>query len=324
MQTQNFDTIETIVVGELLNILDDILGDYRNHYPVKGQISYDCPVCSANKGISHDGKGNLEVNYRKGVYKCWACGDEEGTKGSIGKLIRKYGTKEHYSRFIGLDLDFDYRFVAAQDEQREIFIPNEAILLTTNEGKKRGRIGYDYLISRGITDEMVDQYTLFFIPDGKYHNRILIPSYNYFDELEYFVTRSIIPKSKLKYLNPNINKESIIFNESMINWNEPITLLEGVFDHMVVPNSIPLLGKNLYELLFNKIYSKAKNNIYIALDGDAYSQAKSIYRKLDTGRLKGKIYIIPIPKDTDISEINQNYGIDGLRKIFKKAKRLID
>ena len=41
-----------------------------------------------------DGKGNLEVNYVKGVYKCWACSETHETHGSINKLFWKWGTKK--------------------------------------------------------------------------------------------------------------------------------------------------------------------------------------------------------------------------------------
>ncbi len=58
----------------IVEILEDILGDYYLHNDAKGQISFDCPVCSHEiKGLDEgDGKGNLEVNYKLGVYKCWS------------------------------------------------------------------------------------------------------------------------------------------------------------------------------------------------------------------------------------------------------------
>ena len=50
----------------IVELLTDILGNPKNHYYNKGQISFDCPVCSDMKGLdSGDGKGNLEVNYMK-------------------------------------------------------------------------------------------------------------------------------------------------------------------------------------------------------------------------------------------------------------------
>lgn len=306
---------------ELLHLLDEILGDRRKHYAIKKQVSYDCPICSGEKGIEHDYKGNFEVNYGKGVYKCWACGETHNTKGSISRLIKKFGDNHQYTRFKALNIAFDYTNIVENLEIKIMELPEDCVPLSTDDGKKRGQLGYEYLKSRGITDDIIDTYNLFYVYGGKYKNRILIPSFNIFDELEFFVTRSIF-KNKLKYLNPSANKLAIIFNESLIDWTSPITLVEGPFDHLVVPNSIPLLGKKFYEVLFKKIYKNAESKIFVALDGDAYEDAVNIYRTLDVGKLKGRIYIVPIPKPTDISEIFQKEGLEGLKGVFRKAYRL--
>ena len=49
-------------------------------------------------------------------------------------------------------------------------------------------------------------------------------------------------KGKASY-NPEAQKEIIIFNEHLIDWNEPIYIVEGAFDSIFIPNSIPMLGK---------------------------------------------------------------------------------
>ena len=42
----------------LVELLTDVLGKPHHHYGSKGQISFDCPVCSDEKGLDHgDGKG---------------------------------------------------------------------------------------------------------------------------------------------------------------------------------------------------------------------------------------------------------------------------
>ena len=78
----------------LVDLLRDVLGHEKQHYDSKKQISFDCPVCAAEKGVEGDGKGNLEINYFRGVYKCWACAETHGTQGVLGKLFDKFGTKK--------------------------------------------------------------------------------------------------------------------------------------------------------------------------------------------------------------------------------------
>ena len=78
----------------IVELLIDVLGHEKQHYESKGQISFDCPVCAQEKGLESDGKGNLEINYIRGVYKCWACSETNGTQGPLGKLLDHFGTKQ--------------------------------------------------------------------------------------------------------------------------------------------------------------------------------------------------------------------------------------
>ncbi len=73
----------------IVELLEDLLGDHGLHYPNKGQISFNCPVCDEGRN-----KHNLEINYINNVYKCWSCGDVENTHGSLGKLFDKYGNRK--------------------------------------------------------------------------------------------------------------------------------------------------------------------------------------------------------------------------------------
>ena len=98
-------------------------------------------------------------------------------------------------------------------------------------------------------------------------------------------------------------KDKIIFNENLIDWEKDIFLVEGVFDGFFLPNSIPMLGKHMSELLFNSLYNKAKKNIIISLDGDAWDNATRLYEELNGGELYGKIKILKLPKDKDVCDL---------------------
>ena len=77
----------------VVDLLVNIFGNSHLHNEMRGQISFDCPVCSHDiKGLDKgDGKGNLEINYKYGVYKCWVCAETHNTYGSLFRLIKKYG-----------------------------------------------------------------------------------------------------------------------------------------------------------------------------------------------------------------------------------------
>jgi hypothetical protein len=57
------------------------------------------------------------------------------------------------------------------------------------------------------------------------------------------------------------------------------------------------------KLLFETIYEKALNNVIIALDGDAFDNAKRLFHELNGGRLFGKVKILKLPEDKDIADL---------------------
>jgi len=287
----------------VIDLLEGLLGEPRKHNDVTGQISFDCPVCSHDiKGLDEgDGKGNLEINYNQHVYKCWACAETHGTHGHLGRLIDQYGNKKD-KQFYTLVRPDD--FERKQKEYEVLRLPKEYQKFEDVNTKHPPRAqAYNYLKRRGITDEMIEKYDIGFALSGEYAGRIIVPSYDHEGFLNYFVSRSWDKYSKFKYKNPVAPKELLIFNESRINWDEDIYLVEGVFDGFFVPNSIPLLGKFLSDMLWETLYDKAKGRIIICLDGDAWEDAKKIYFKLSGGKLKGRIDIVRLPDDKDLGDL---------------------
>jgi hypothetical protein len=107
----------------------------------------------------------------------------------------------------------------------------------------------------------------------------------------------------MKYKNPSVPKEEIIFNESRVDWTKDIYLCEGVFDAFFLPNPIPMLGKFLPTNLFQKLYDNAEGNLHICLDGDAWTDALKLYHNLNGGKLYNRIKIIKLPKDKDVCDL---------------------
>jgi DNA primase len=286
----------------LLEILRSILGKEKNYYNLKHQITFDCPVCSYEiKELEQgDGKGNLEINTEKLIYKCWSCCDSHGTHGPVGKLIDLWGNKKQKKIF---DL------IKPKDDEviksiiQKIRLPDGYIKFKdSNPILIQHKEAYNYLKKRGVTDLIIDKFDIGYTVEGDFKNRIIIPSYDCNNNLNYFIARSWV-KTKMKYKNPTIPKDTIIFNESRIDFNKDIYLLEGAFDSIFVDNSIPLLGKHISPLLFEKLYNDAKKNIIIALDGDAFNNAQNLFHELNGGILFGRIKILKLPKDKDVADL---------------------
>ena len=121
-----------------------------------------------------------------------------------------------------------------------------------------------FLRKRGITKEDITRYNLGYCQEGKYNNRIIIPSYDSKGQLNYFVGRDFY-SSNFKYMNPpNVAKDVIGF-DLYVNWSLPIILVEGVFDAMSVKsNSIPLFGKTILPKLYKKIVEKKVKDISVS------------------------------------------------------------
>lgn len=290
----------------VLEILEDILGDYKFHNDYKGQISFDCPVCSYDiKGLDHgDGKGNLEINYIDEVYKCWSCAETHETHGSLFKLVKSYGTPKQLKQYKLLRPEHDGDH--PDRVYKQVKLPNEFIPFKgVSQGMKLTpfyKQALNYIRKRNITDEMIEKYNIGFCYSGIYENRIIIPSYDIEKKINYFIARSYLTKTKMKYKNPEAQKEIIIWNEYLINWDETIYIVEGAFDSIFLPNSIPMLGKFMTEKLFNLLYEKAKK-IVIVLDGDAWHDTEKLYHKLNCGKLFGKVFAVKLPIDKDIADL---------------------
>lgn len=304
----------------IVSILEDFLGSPRKHNETTGQVSFDCPACSEDKGMPEgDGKGNLEVNYYKDVFKCWVCKDTNDMYGTVSKLIKKYGNSKNLKEYKLFKPDTpEY---TEYKKTIDLSLPEGFKLLkncTSKDFKYNAAISYLY--KRGITDDIIDKFNIGYTIKGKFFNRIIIPSYDANGDLNYFIARWFDKKNnKVKYLNPDVEKQTIIFNESKINWDATIYLVEGVTDHIVIPNSTPLLGKVLSETLLEKLYDKACSYVVILLDNDALDDSINLYQKLNFGKLKNRIKICHPPNGYDPSLINEKWGKRGILKLLRRT-----
>jgi DNA primase len=292
--------------SEVVDILEDILGEHRLHNDYKGQISFDCPVCSHEiKGLDEgDGKGNLEVNYKRNVYKCWVCAETHDTYGSLYKLLKKYGNSKQLKKYLLLKPEDDgeqqkRNFVQVKLPKEFVAFKDASLGLKMTPQYKQA---FNYLNKRNITDLMIQMYNIGFCYTGHYEHRIIIPSYDSENILNYFIARSYLNNTKMKYKNPEVDKETLIWNEHLINWDEPVYIVEGAFDSIFLPNSIPMLGKFMTQNLFNKLYDNAKR-VVIVLDPDAWEDSFRLYHRLNCGKLMGKVRIVKLEGDSDIADL---------------------
>jgi len=298
----------------LKEILESFLGESKSGISDNGQIQFNCPACSDDNGLTDgDGKYNLEINMVRGKFRCWACEHTNDMSGKLSVLIKKYAgdslLSSYRAEIINIkkskeyELNFnDNQLIFEEDEDLCVNLPEKTYEFKF-DGNKRESYALKYLLDRGINEKIIKKYDIRFT-DGyckniSFRNRIIITSYDKYGSLNYFTGRDYSGRASRKYYNyENSNRKEIIFNEHLINWDGDIILVEGPTDHLVVPNSIPLLGKAINRdfYLFECIMKKSSQNIYIFLDDDASLDAINICNKLSSMELCGRLKIIPTGK----------------------------
>jgi hypothetical protein len=119
--------------------------------------------------------------------------------------------------------------------------------------------------------------------------------------------------SNYKYLLPPWSK-NIIGNELYLNWQEPITIVEGSWDAISIRNNaIPLFGKLMSNALKEAILENDVKRVNICLDNDAIKDSLKIVDYLTPFGIE--VYLIQM-NDKDPSVI----GFDVMNTTINSSK----
>ena len=290
----------------IINILDEVLGVGTS---LRGnEQAHHCPFC-------HHHKKKLQVNLETQQWHCWVC-DAKGRK--IQTLLKRLQVDSKKIKKVYEIYGDDYivSTTPTDEEKVELRLPSEfkSLLVEPKGLNPLYRKVVQYAKDRGITKEDIIRYNIGYCDGGIYTNRIIIPSYDRDNRLNYFIARSVFSEEKFKYKNPPVSKNVTMF-ENQINWQKPITLCEGVFDAMSIKrNAIPLLGKFIPKTLMDNIYKKGVKEIKILLDKDAQDQALYYVNYFMNNGIT-VTNILPTEKDAG------DMGFSEVNKILKQTKK---
>ena len=318
-------------LDNIKSIIDGVLGQPKRDYAGSGGwYEYNCPSCADEKGAADD-KYNLAVQIDDSHLwcHCWRC----GYSGKLSRLVRDYGSQADADAYrdemnaiksarmftLGGPENLDEDTTNAIDE---LYLPNGFKPISDEVQAKQAK---SYLEGRGVGKDVTDRHKIGYTGPycGRVSSRIVIPSYDMYDCLNYWVARDYSGNAKVKIVNPKVDKKSIVFNEGLVNWYEPITLVEGPFDHIVVPNSIPLLGKTIGQdyAVFNALKERSRSSINIMLDDDAWESAVRMYRLLNS-EFGDRVRMIRCPEGYDPSDMYRDFGRKGIIGLLRSAHRL--
>lgn len=313
--------MDNSVDAPIVSILTDFLGHPKSDHGF--QLEYNCPT---QKCIHDQNKFNLNYHTSKKVFKCWKC----KYKGYVHSLVKRFGGNKNYKKLLELlpkeNLEYTVQKKIIQNHNLiTCDLPDgyKPLLKNSSNPSWSQARAMDYAFNeRKLSFEDIDKYQVGYVDSGYYKNRLILVSKNRLGKINYFEARSFLKKVKPTYLKPSgdiVHKDQIIFNESEINWDLPVYLVEGVFDMLRIKNSIPMLGKMPSDLLIRQIL-KYKPQVVICLDADAIKDSLEIYQKMAS--LGVDVRIIDMFGKQDISKIYEDYGNEAIFHLLKTTKKL--
>jgi len=286
----------------LLSSVETVLG--KSHKRARHNYAFNCPFCNHRKP-------KLEVlmitdENGQNPWECWVCHTRGRTIKSLLRQLRV--PKEQAQPILSLIRKGEKVFYEVEEA---LTLPEEYQPLW--EASPQSVIANkikQYLYNRGLSDYEIKRYRIGYCTSGDYSGRIIVPSYDENNTLNFFTGRTY-EDSYYKYKNPSTSRD-LIFFENSINWELPLVLVEGPFDAMAVKrNAVPILGKTLSKSLIKKIIVNKVKDIYIALDKDALKEAITFCKKfLDMGI---NVFMVDMD-DKDPSDM-------GFVKITEKIKQ---
>jgi DNA primase len=290
----------------LLGYLENILG--KSHKRARENYAFTCPKCNHRKP-------KLEINTNtnekgENPFECWVCGFKGRTIKSLLKQLQVPAEQAYeILKYVRKGDEIGYAPTTVVELPKE-FKPLAAASHTSVIANKIR----NYLYKRRFTDRDFLKYNIGYCTSGEYEGRVIIPSYNEQNQLNFFVGRTY-ENAYHKYRNPECSKDIIIF-ENLVNWDKPLILVEGVFDAIAVKrNAIPILGKTLSKSLLKKLVDSKVEDIYIALDKDAFKKALEYTEKfLNMGK---RVYLVDMD-DKDPSEM----GFEDFTKYVQQAEEM--
>jgi len=275
-----------------------------------------CPFCRHSSKT----KLKLSIHLEKCFYHCWLC---DKSSNNISYLISKLDrSKVEASKGLFKQLNKKFSLFGEEEviEKTEVLMPENFSFIVENFNSidPDCRDVLKYSIKRGFSKKKLYMLRPGFSLSQDFRRHLILPSYDKNGELNYYTARKIDVNSSnsYKYKNAPISKKDIIFNELNINWQKPLTLVEGPLDLIKTnDNATCLLGSSLTEdsSLFYEIV-KNKTDIKLALDRDAYSKSLEIAELLTSYDIN--VDIINTKFFEDVGEMSR----EEFKEFYKKAK----
>lgn len=257
----------------------------RAFTPSSGWYRCDCPLCLSNQG-KEDRRQSLALNSETGGYVCHRCGSTGRISPSALSELSRSSTS--FSSSPATDYSLTQR-------------PPPGFFPLTGENL-RGRTtlrAQQYLMGRGIGPKTWEDTGMGVCISGHFARRVVVPIFDRSgQDWQGFVARDYTGQSASRYLYPKGMKRAInLFNHHLLarDTEEPVLVVEGVFDALPHADAVALLGKPSRQ--HPDLIARTKRPIVVCLDGDAWEVSQALYMQL---KLRGaRACWIHMPPDKD-------------------------
>jgi len=287
-----------ITVKEKIRLVESCFGKSKISADNKNIVVF-CPIC---KSQGKD-KFKLAIGIEKGMYHCWVC---ESKGKNIGRLALKYSMQKKAATELYSYFKTDKEDGQLRIEEKKIIKLPEDFRLINESGRHEAKLARTYLENRGFKDKDIWRFRIGISNKYGFKNRIIFPSFDKDQNLNFYTARSYDSNQKRRYQNSNVSRKDIIFREFDIDFSQELILTEGVFDLINCPdNATCILGSWIDEkyLIFKKIIEN-KTPIILALDKDAQEKEMKIAQNLSN-------YCVPV-------KISKKHAFKDLADMTKK------
>jgi hypothetical protein len=306
--------------GQAIDYIEKVFGDGK---PSNGgkNFSVVCPMCRQFKGSSYS-KQKLVIRTDNFWVHCWVCGYKAR---NLYKLIQKYhpaNLPEYKQSFVNAE-ELEAHDIEETPEEVVVQLPVGFRLLgelvrdfdsiRSPVTRRYAQQALDYLRRRNITSKSELWYWKLGITENREARckyRIIIPSYDSNGDLSYWTARSWTRKPMFTYKNPPSDRRKVIFNELNIDWEEPLTIVEGPFDLLKAnQNATAVLGSEELTLEFALLQKIVihQTPVVLAFDPDPKAQKKQFRLAKRLAEFDVPVRILEYPsRDRDIGDMTRN------------------
>lgn len=295
-----------------------------------------CPLCGDSKKSERKKRFHLDYNNGNPIWNCFNC-NQSGSFLDIYAQIKCIDIEEAKMELFGFDTIRD------RLSNREIFLNNQQKDKKINYDtfnwireksisrfEKPGGImskKYKEILDKFIRDRKIKtSYDILICLEGEYKSRIIVPVIDRNDNIIYFQARRL-PDSNIqpKYINPKVEKSTIILNEDKFDNNKDIVITEGLLDAFSIGNqATSCLGGIFSDEFIGIVQNYTSKNIILAFDNPFVDKAgyRNIFNFIRGSKKKPpsvynkKVkYFIPSKEHIDVKDINMidvKYSINNM------------